>query len=104
MKHYRLVVAALIGAILFGAPHVMAQGGPDGFRLCPGDFALCAASICTPTGGTIEVKTRTGTASFHEAQCTCPIFPGPSIGDISGGNIAKPLGPGHCSEPPTTVN
>jgi hypothetical protein len=83
---------------------VMSQGTVAGFRLCPGDFALCAASICTPTGGTIEVKTATGTAFFPEAQCICPIFPGPSIGDVSGGNIAQPLGPGHCLVPPTTVN
>ena len=101
---YALVLASVIGAIFLAVPQVMSQGLGPGVRLCPGEFALCAASICTPTGGMIEVKTATGTAFFREAQCTCPIFPGPSIGDISGGNIAQPLGPGHCFEPPTTVN
>ena len=103
MLRYALVLSSLIGAILLAVPQVMSQGIVEGFRLCPGDFALCAASICTPTGGTIEVKceagapgcTAIGTASFPEAQCICPIFPGPSICDVSGGNIAQPLGPGH---------
>jgi hypothetical protein len=104
MLRYALVLSSLIGAILLAVPQVMSQGIVEGFRLCPGDFALCAASICTPTGGTIEVKTATGTARFPEAQCICPIFRGPSIGDVNGGNIAQPLGPGHCSEPPTIVN
>ena len=112
MLRYALVVSSLIGAILLAVPQVMSQGMVEGFRLCPGDFALCAASICTPTGGMIEVKCEAGepgcgpdgTASFPEAKCICPIFPGPSIGDITGGNIAQPLGPGHCFEPPTVVN
>jgi hypothetical protein len=102
MLRYVLILSSLIGAILLAAPQVMSQGTVDGFRACPGDFALCAASICTPTGGVIEVAG--GTAPFPEAKCICPIFPGPSIGDVNGGNIAKPLGPGHCSEPPTIVN
>src|SRR5215813_11821626 len=112
MLRYALVVSSLIGAILLAVPQVMSQSIiADGIRLCPGDFALCAASICTPTGGTIEVKCEAGTRgcphgtrSFPEVKCICPIFPGPSIGDITGGNIAEPLGPGHCFEPPDMVN
>jgi len=111
MLRYALVLSSLIGAILLAVPQVMSQGTVEGFRLCPGDFALCAASICTPTVGKIKVKCEAdepgcvdGTASFDEAQCICPIFPGPSIGDITGGNIAQPLGPGHCFEPPDMVN
>ena len=111
MLRYALVVSALIGAILLAVPPVMSQGTVEGIRLCPGDFALCAASICTPTGGMIEAKCEAGTdgcpngtRSFPEVKCICPIFPGPSIGDITGGNIAQPLGPGHCFEPPTIVN
>jgi hypothetical protein len=112
MLRYALVLSSLIGAILLAvAPQAMSQGTLEGFRTCPGDFALCAASICTPTGGTIEVKCEAstpgcrlnGTASFHQAQCTCPIFPGPSIADVSGGNMGRPLGPGNCTGP-TIVN
>src|SRR5215813_9027249 len=84
MLRYALVLSSLIGAILLAVPKVMSQSqGPfDGIRICPGDFELCAASICTPTGGTIEVKCEKGTpgcpygtASFDEAKCICPIFP-----------------------------
>jgi hypothetical protein len=103
MLRYALVLSSLIGAILLAVPQVMSQGIVEGFRLCPGDFALCAASICTPTGGTIEVKTADGTAVFPEAQCICPIFRGPSIADVSGGNMGTPLGPGNCTAP-TIVN
>jgi hypothetical protein len=98
MKRYNLFVAALIGAVLLSAPQVMAQGFIEGLRQCPGEFALCAASTCTPTGGTIQVNTATGTAPFNEAMCTCPIFPGPGLADVTGGNMK-----GTC-EPPTEVN
>ena len=41
------------------------------FRICPGYFALCAASTCTPTGKTISVNVSgDGTASFLESDCT----------------------------------
>jgi len=111
MLRYALVLSSLIGAILLAVPQVMSQGIVEGFRLCPGDFALCAASICTPTGGMIDVKceagasgcTANGTAPFPEARCICPIFPGPSIADVSGGNMGRPLGPGNCTGP-TIVN
>ena len=104
MLRYASVLSSLIGAILLAVPQVMSQGIVEGFRTCPGDFALCAASICTPTGGTIKVKElQRGTASFPEAQCICPIFPGPSIADVSGGNMGRPLGPGNCTAP-TIVN
>ena len=48
MSRYTVVRSALMGAILLAAPHVMAQGVAEDFRLCPGEFALCAASNCTP--------------------------------------------------------
>src|SRR5262249_52277605 len=86
MKRYSLVVATLIGVVLLAAPQVMAQGIVEGFRACPGEFALCAASTCTPTGNQIDVNTEGGTASFPEAMCTCPIFPGPGLADVNGGN------------------
>lgn len=94
MSRYTLVLSALIGAILHAAPRVMAQGLVEGFRLCPGEFALCAASTCTPTGGMIEVNTASGPELFAEAMCTCPIFPGPAIADVDGGNMR-----GDCERP-----
>ena len=65
------------------------------FQICGGYFALCAASTCTPTGGQITVRTATGgTATFPEADCTCPVLLGPSIANLAGGNMQ-----GSC-EPP----
>ena len=103
MLRYALLLSSLIGAILLAVPQVMSQGTVEGFRLCPGDFALCAASICTPTGGKIAVKTAEGQRDFPEAECICPIFRGPSIADVNGGNMGIPLGPGNCTAP-TIVN
>jgi hypothetical protein len=56
-------------------------------RICKGYFALCAASLCKPTGGTIDVNVNGGTATFPAAQCTCPIFTGEAIADVAGGNM-----------------
>src|SRR5580693_247403 len=40
-------------------------------QVCEGKYALCAASICTPTEGTIAVNVAGGgTALFPEAACT----------------------------------
>jgi hypothetical protein len=47
-----------------------------GLTSCPGEFALCAASTCKPTGRMIKVKEADGktTKEFPEAICTCPII------------------------------
>jgi hypothetical protein len=81
-----------------GIPRPLSTKGRTGdFRFCLGGFALCAASTCTPTGGTIAVNTATGTAAFPAAQCTCPIFSGPAIADLNGGNMR-----GSCDPPSST--
>ena len=87
MSRYSLVVLALIGAVLLATSQVTAQSFQHDFQFCIGDFALCAASTCTPTGGMIDVNTATGTMPFAAAQCTCPIFSGPAIADLNGGNM-----------------
>ena len=69
------------------------------FQICHGYFALCAASTCKPTGGQITVRTATGgTATFPEADCTCPVILGPSIANLAGGNMQ-----GSCEPPPDTI-
>src|SRR5215510_1396250 len=98
MLRYSLVLLFLGGVVLLATPHVRAQSFQHDFRYCVGDYALCAASTCTPTGGTIEVNTATGTAPFPAAECTCPIFNGPALADVNGGNMV-----GHC-DPPKVVN
>ena len=98
MKRYVLVVVALIGVVLLAAPRARAQGDVAGFQQCPGPFALCAASTCTPTGNKIAVNAVGGPALFDEAVCTCPIFTSPGLADVKGGNMQ-----GNC-DPPTEVN
>jgi len=88
-------VAAIL--LAFAPPTVRAEGAAESydFQICRGYFALCAASTCTPTGMQITVKTATGgTATFPEADCTCPVLLGPSIANLAGGNMQ-----GSC-EPP----
>jgi hypothetical protein len=48
-----------------------------GTKMCPGEFALCGASTCKPTGRKIEVKQDGGSKpskKYDEAVCTCPII------------------------------
>jgi hypothetical protein len=92
----RLVPLTLAVLLLGVAPSAMAQGGfQHDFRICIGEFALCAASTCTPTGETIEVNGPDGTKpSFPSAECLCPIFKGPAIADLNGGNME-----GSCDPP-----
>jgi hypothetical protein len=90
------LLAAIFGfcmLCLFG--QAVAQQGHD-FTICEGHFALCAASTCQPTGGSINVNViGGGTATFQEYKCTCPILDGPSIADLNGGNMHGSCTPPH---------
>ena len=90
------VLAALLGFFtLCLAGTAIAQQSHD-YKICEGDFALCAASTCKPTGGSISVNViGGGTASFLEYNCTCPIFDGPAIADLNGGNMHGSCTPPH---------
>jgi hypothetical protein len=55
----------------------------DGVQMCDGDFALCAASTCTPTGRTISVKGKI----YPEAVCECPVLNGKALADVTGGTM-----------------
>jgi hypothetical protein len=84
---YAIIAPCLLAGEALGAGH--------DFRICQGQFALCAASTCQETGRSITVKVTTGgTASFPEVDCTCPIFSGPAIADVNGGNMQ-----GSCAPP-----
>lgn len=97
----RIAGVWVVFASLLAAAQAHAQGSTApsgalyGYQVCRGSYALCAASTCTPTGGTIEVNVSGGgTASFPEASCTCPVFTGPAIADVYGGNMK-----GSCKAP-----
>ena len=96
-------VSFSVGAILlaFAPPTVRADGAAEAiadFQFST-YFALCAASTCKPTGGTIAVNTiNGGTRNFLEADCTCPVILGTSIANLIGGNMkgsCEPSGPGQ---------
>ena len=92
-------VVFILGAVLLAFAPPTARSGRAAevfdFQICGGYFALCAASTCTPTTKQITVRTATGgTATFPEADCTCPVLLGPSIANLAGGNMQ-----GSC-EPP----
>jgi len=93
------VVFFLVAVLLAFTPPAARRGAAAevyDFQICHGYFALCAASTCKPTGGQITVRTATGgTATFPEADCTCPVIFGPSIANLAGGNMQ-----GSCEPPP----
>jgi len=93
------VVFFLVAVLLAFTPPAARRGAAAevyDFQICHGYFALCAASTCKPTGGQITVRTATGgTATFPEADCTCPVILGPSIANLAGGNMQ-----GSCEPPP----
>lgn len=62
--------------------------------ICHGDFALCAASTCTATGGTI---TNNAGETFPEVACRCPILFGPNIADPAIGNMKGSCAPSDAN-------
>ena len=93
------VLSIGLGSVVPGPPRsVAAEAGHD-FQICKGEYALCAASTCKPTGKSISVNVIAGgTASFPEYECTCPIFEGSAIADLNGGNMQ-----GSCEPPPDQI-
>jgi hypothetical protein len=74
---------------------------PNGVTTCTGQFALCAASTCTPvlnrdgTAKMMRVRTEGGgVAEFPEMSCMCPLLTGTAIADLNGGNMR-----GSCAAP-----
>jgi len=51
---------------------------------CTGDYALCAASTCKPTGKTISANNG---ETYPEVVCKCPILNGTAIADTTMGNM-----------------
>jgi hypothetical protein len=89
----------LWAVVAISLPAGGATGAGHDFEICPGPFALCAASTCKATGRSITVNvTAGGTASFREYDCTCPIFSSPAIADLNGGNMQR-----SCKPPPNQI-
>ena len=74
---------AILAFLMMSNP-VFAQPSKDGITTCTGEYALCAASTCKPTGKTI---TGNNGIPYPEVECRCPILSGTSIADTSAGNM-----------------
>ncbi len=101
MRRLILAASSLAIQLVLSVALANAQTPPIGlvnfiysYRICRGEYALCAASTCTPDGQTIAVNTANGQASFPEAACTCPVYDGFAIADVNGGNME-----GDCKAP-----
>ena len=57
----------------------------SGLTTCDGQYALCAASTCKPTGKMITGNNGT---PYPEVECRCPILEGRAIADTKAGNMA----------------
>ena len=86
---------------LFLALLLQSPAPPTGVTTCSGEFALCAASTCTPVldskGQQKMIQVRVaggGFASYPEMSCTCPILKGKAIADVNSGNMR-----GSCAAP-----
>ena len=82
MKAILVFCALLLSTIAYGQ-------SPE-LTTCTGEYALCAASTCTPTGRTI---TGNNGVPYPEVECRCPILDGVSIADTSAGNMKGSCAP-----------
>jgi hypothetical protein len=92
------VVAIVCAMVVFAAAPTSAKSRRHSRQLtvCQNtEFALCAASTCTATGGTI--KDNQG-MSHKAVSCVCPILTGNNIADLNGGNMQ-----GSCTSSDPTI-
>jgi len=71
-------------AFLVLSTPVLSQISTSGIATCDGDYALCAASTCKPTG---KMITGNNGVPYPEVECRCPILNGVAIADTSAGNM-----------------
>ena len=77
MKYIKAVI--LVIGFLFGSAQAQ-----NTITTCNGEYALCAASTCQPTGKTITVNNG---STYPEVVCRCPILNGVAIADTAAGNM-----------------
>jgi hypothetical protein len=94
MKKVLLAVSAVIALVAVAAvvyPKIKNSGTTaeskttSGLTLCDGQYALCAASTCKPTG---KMITGNNGVPYPEVECRCPILTGRAIADTAAGNMA----------------
>ena len=92
MKKILVAVAgvAVVAAAIYAFSHIKNSDKAEskttsGLTTCDGQYALCAASTCKPTGKTITGNNGT---PYPEVECRCPILEGRAIADTKAGNMA----------------
>jgi hypothetical protein len=85
-----LAAALLLPARSLTAQSVLDPASPK-LTLCQDPYALCAAATCKLTGYTIRDNNGT---SYPEVVCECPVFSGPALAELTGGNMQ-----GSCLPP-----
>lgn len=58
-------------------------------QVCTNDYALCAATNCTPAKGEITINTMGTITTWQAADCLCPILRGPSVSSPGTGNMPE---------------
>ena len=87
----KLIVAVAILAL----PVALPAHANDAVMFCHQEFAMCAASPAKPTGKLIAVNVSGGkTLLYPEAVAVCPVLHGPSVANVTGGNMK-----GSCAQP-----
>jgi len=85
---FPFTTTALICAMMFftaSAASAMSGRSSRQLTICHDtEFALCAASTCTATGG--FVKNNQG-KKYPAVSCECPILMGDNVADLNGGNM-----------------
>lgn len=80
----------LVALLLFTTLSFAGYAQTQGITTCDGEYALCAASTCKPTGKTI---TGNNGVPYPEVICRCPILNGRSIADTAAGNMKGSCAP-----------
>lgn len=92
MRNILAVLALMFATTIFTSGVAHAE---EPLTICQGQYALCAASTCTPTGKIIKVNNGT---EYPEVICKCPILEGGALADPAAGNMkgsCDASGPGH---------
>jgi len=84
MRKILLMLGLLLSAMASHTTTASAQEQKPTLTICQGQFALCAASTCEPTGKMIKANSG---IEYPEVACKCPILEGGAMADLSAGNM-----------------
>ena len=88
------VFAAILGFSFIAIGALPVRSAEPDVQICTGEYALCAASTCKPTGRTMTI----GGVAYPQMDCKCPILKGPAIADLNGGNMKGSCAPAGAKQ------